>query len=129
MSYKWKVRSAEHSLLKKNINMPMRTECKHFESRSYSNGDAMRRCRLDLAPDAPWRCPDACAKFDHRAVDIGWAHSTVVPTTTPNEPSSVADGTAASVLDEAEAIINAMATDIAAEIKEKQNKRKKRKRK
>ncbi len=109
--------------------MPMRTECKHFESRSYSNGDAMRRCRLDLAPDAPWRCPDNCAKFDHRAVDIGWAHSTVVPTTTPNEPSSVADGTAASVLDEAEAIINAMATDIAAEIKEKQNKKKKRKRK
>lgn len=129
MSYKWKVRSAEHSLLKKNINMPMRTECKHFESRSYSNGDAMRRCRLDLAPDAPWRCPDNCAKFDHRAVDIGWAHGTVVPTTTPNEPSSVADGTAASVLDEAEAIINAMATDIAAEIKEKQNKKKKRKRK
>lgn len=129
MSYKWKVRSAEHSLLKKNINMPMRTECKHFESRSYSNGDAMRRCRLDLAPDAPWRCPDACAKFDHRAVDIGWAHGTVVPTTTPNEPSSVADGTAASVLDEAEAIINAMATDIAAEIKEKQNIKKKRKRK
>ena len=109
--------------------MPMRTECKHFESRSYSNGDAMRRCRLDLAPDAPWRCPDNCAKFDHRAVDIGWAHSTVVPTTIPNEPSSVADGTAASVLDEAEAIINAMATDIAAEIKEKQNKKKKRKRK
>jgi len=129
LSYKWKVRSAEHSLLKKNINMPMRTECKHFESRSYSNGDAMRRCRLDLAPDAPWRCPDACAKFDHRAVDIGWAHGTVVPTTTPNEPSSVADGTAASVLDEAEAIINAMATDIAAEIKEKQNIKKKRKRK
>jgi hypothetical protein len=52
-----------------------------------------------------------------------------VPNVTPAEPVSVKDGTAASVLSEAEAIINAMATDIAAEIKEKQNKKKKRKRK
>jgi len=108
--------------------MAMRTECKHFESRTYTNGDAMRRCRLDLAPDAPWRCPDECAKFDHRAVDIGWAHGTIVPSVAPVEPTSVKDGTAASVLSEAEAIINAMASDIAAEIKEKKNK-KKRKRK
>ena len=83
----------------------------------------MRRCRLDLAPDAPWRCPD------HRAVDIGWAHGSVVPTAMPAEPASVRDGSAASVLSEAEAIINAMADDIAAEIKEKKNKKKKRKRK
>ncbi len=33
----------------------MRTECKHFESRSYPNGDTVRKCNLDLAPDAPWR--------------------------------------------------------------------------
>ena len=109
--------------------MAMRTECKHFESRTYANGDAMRRCRLDLAPDAPWRCPDECAKFDHRSVDIGGAHGSVVPTATPVEPASVRDGSAASVLSEAEAIINAMADDIAAEIKEKKNKKKKRKRK
>jgi hypothetical protein len=89
----------------------------------------MRRCKLDLAPDAPWRCPNDCAKFDHRAVDIGWAHGSVVPNAAPAEPASVRDGSAASVLSEAEAIINAMAVDIAAEIKEKKNKKKKRKRK
>ena len=33
--------------------MAMRTECKHFESRTYANGDTMRRCNLGLAPDAP----------------------------------------------------------------------------
>jgi hypothetical protein len=109
--------------------MAMRTECRHFESRTYANGDAMRRCRLDLAPDAPWRCPDQCPKFEHRAVDIGWAHGSVVPTATATEPESVKDGTAASVLGEAEAIINAMAEDIAAELKEKKNKKKKHKRK
>ena len=107
----------------------MRIGCKHFESRTYSNGDAMRRCRLDLAPDAPWRCPDECVKFEYRAVDVGWAHGSIVPTATPVEPKSVKDGSAASVLSETEAIINAMASDIAAELKEKKNKKKKRKRK
>ncbi|MFM8776066.1 MAG: hypothetical protein ACKOEH_04145, partial [Actinomycetota bacterium] len=53
----------------------------------------------------------------------------VEPTSSPTEPESVKDGTAASVLGEAEAIINAMAEDIAAELKEKKNKKKKRKRK
>jgi hypothetical protein len=56
-------------------------------------------------------------------------HGSVVPTATPAEPESVKDGSAASVLSEAEAIINAMADDIAAEIKEKKHKKKKRKRK
>ena len=32
--------------------MPMRTECKNFESRSYPNGDTVRKCDLDLAPEA-----------------------------------------------------------------------------
>ena len=45
----------------------------------------------------------------------------------PAEPASVRDGSAASVLSETEAIINAMADDIASEIKEKKNKKKKRK--
>ncbi|MFM8662374.1 MAG: hypothetical protein ACKODI_00825, partial [Acidimicrobiaceae bacterium] len=66
--------------------------------------------------------------FDHRSVDIGWAHGSIVPTATPEEPASVREGSAASVLSEAEAIINAMADDIAAEIKEKKNEKKKRKR-
>ena len=38
--------------------MPMREECKNFESRTYANGETVRKCNLDLAPDAPWRCPD-----------------------------------------------------------------------
>ena len=30
--------------------MGMRTDCKHYESRSYANGETVRKCRLDLAP-------------------------------------------------------------------------------
>ena len=46
--------------------MPMRTECKHFESRTYPNGDTVRKCNLDLAPDAPWRCPEHCPRYERR---------------------------------------------------------------
>ena len=41
--------------------MPMRTDCKNYESRTYANGEVVRKCRLDLAPEAPWRCPDDCS--------------------------------------------------------------------
>ena len=50
--------------------MPMRQECKHFESRTYANGDTVRKCDLDLAPDAPWRCPDNCSRYE-RILMIG----------------------------------------------------------
>jgi hypothetical protein len=36
----------------------MREGCRQFESRTYANGETVRKCNLDLAPDAPWRCPD-----------------------------------------------------------------------
>ena len=41
-----------------STDMPMREECKHFESRTYPDGETVRKCNLDLAPEAPWRCPD-----------------------------------------------------------------------
>jgi len=33
----------------------MRQDCRNFESRTYANGETVRKCNLDLAPDAPWR--------------------------------------------------------------------------
>jgi len=94
----------------------MRTECKHFESRSYANGDTVRKCNLDLAPDAPWRCPEDCPKYERRLADIAWAHGTLTVPPTPAEPASVADGTAAALLDEAEDILNSAGTRVRAEL-------------
>jgi hypothetical protein len=54
--------------------MPMRTDCRHYESRTYPSGETVRKCRLDLAPDAPWRCPDDCPKFEKRRWDAGWQY-------------------------------------------------------
>ena len=95
--------------------MPMRQECKHFESRTYGNGETVRKCDLDLAPDAPWRCPEQCPAFERR-MDAGWTYGTVVPPATPAEPPGVADGTAAAVLDEAEDHLNAVGAQIMAEV-------------
>ena len=95
--------------------MPMRTECKHFESRTYANGDSVRSCSLDLAPEAPWRCPDECPRYERRLADRAWSHGTLTPGVTPENVPGLDDGSAAAVLDEAEAIVNAIGFDIIAE--------------
>lgn len=76
----------------------MRQECKHFESRTYAHGDTIRRCALDLAPDAPWRCPDDCPRYERRLADVAWTHGSLVRPATPDEPDSVDDGSAAALL-------------------------------
>ena len=96
--------------------MPMRQECKNFESRTYPNGDTVRKCNLDLAPDAPWRCPDDCPKYERRLVDAGWTFGSVVPPATPVEPPGLVVGTAAAVLDEAEDHLNAIGAQVMAEV-------------
>ena len=103
--------------------MPMRTECKHFESRTYANGDAVRKCNLDLAPEAPWRCPDTCDRYERRLADVAWVHGSAVTPPTPDEVPGLDDGSAAAVLDEAEAIVNAVGFDLMAQIEAEQNKK------
>jgi hypothetical protein len=107
--------------------MPMRLECKQYESRTYPNGETVRKCHLDLAPDAPWRCPDNCPKYERR-MDAGWTYGTVVPPATPAEPASVADGTAAKVLDEAEDFLNGIGDQVLAEVRAERAERERRNR-
>ena len=99
--------------------VPMRQDCKHFESRTYGNGETVRKCNLDLAPEAPWRCPADCPKFQRRLADVNWSHGTLVTPPTPEEPQG--EGIAA-LLDEAEEIINAAGPQIMAEV-QRQNRR------
>lgn len=94
----------------------MRTECKNFESRTYSNGDTVRKCNLDLAPDAPWRCPENCGAYSRRMADVAWTHGSLVTPPTPPEPAGLDDGTAAALLDEAENILSAAGVRIRAEV-------------
>ena len=97
----------------------MRQDCKYFESRTYASGETVRKCDLDLAPEAPWRCPDDCPKFERRLADVNWSHGTLVTPATPAEPLDALDrddGSVAAVLDAAEDHINSIGAQVMAEV-------------
>ena len=97
--------------------MPMRTNCQQYESRSYPNGDTVRKCNLDLAPEAPWRCPDDCPRYSPRRIDVGWEHGSLGLQDFAKEPESIgSDSSIAALLDEAEDIVSAAGPDILAEL-------------
>lgn len=94
----------------------MREGCKFFESRTYPNGDTVRKCDLDLAPDAPWRCPEECEAYRPRLADVNWSYGSLVTPPTPPEPAGLDDGSVAALLDEAEDIVNAVAASTRDEV-------------
>jgi hypothetical protein len=101
----------------------MRQDCKHFESRTYRNGETVRKCDLDLAPEAPWRCPENCPRYERRIADVNWSHGSLVTPKTPDEPLDAldrGDDSVARLLDEAEEIVNAAGPDIMAQVQEEQ---------
>ncbi len=83
----------------------------------------MRKCNLDLAPEAPWRCPDHChglrapAGRRRTGPTARWSRRP-----RPPEPPGVDDGSAAAVLDEAEDILNAVGPEVLAEVQAEQAK-------
>ncbi|MCU1491427.1 MAG: hypothetical protein JWM85_2832 [Acidimicrobiaceae bacterium] len=97
----------------------MREECKNFQSRTYNSGEVARFCVLDLAPEAPWRCPADCSKYEPRMADAGWAHGTLVEPALESEPDVPGDD-AAQLLDEAEDIVNAVVPEARAEVERNQ---------
>ena len=99
--------------------MPMRTDCKNYESRTYANGEVVRKCRIDLAPEAPWRCPDECvglrAAHDRRRL----AGRLAVERATSTPKAEPEGDDVAALLDAAEDIVNSAAPDILSEFDKK----------
>jgi hypothetical protein len=94
----------------------MRENCRYYETRTYPSGDTVRKCDLDLAPEAPWRCPAECPKYTPRLADVNWQHGSLITPPTPAEPAGLGeDGSIAALLDEAEDIVNEAGQRIAAE--------------
>lgn len=102
----------------------MRTDCRHYESRTYPSGETVQKCQLDLAPEAPWRCPDDCPKFEKRRWDAGWQYGSFGAPSKPGEkkPDPVGEDVSA-LLDEAEDIVNMAAPDIISEFQKKGRKK------
>ena len=85
--------------------MAMREECKHFQSRTYASGEVARFCVLDLAPEAPWRCPADCPKYARRLADAGWQHGRLVESPVEDEPD-LPGGDIAALLGAAEEVVD-----------------------
>ena len=100
----------------------MRTNCKFYESRTYATGESVRKCDLDLAPEAPWRCPENCPAFKPRMADIGWSYGSLQTDLGPARPKGY-DESAAALLNEAENIVNSAAPEILAEVRKQDERR------
>lgn len=96
----------------------MRKECKHYQSRTYRSGEVVSFCRLDLAPEAPWRCPEECARFERRLADVAWNYGSLVSRPTVAEPPGVEGDSpdVAALLDAAEEIVNSAGPSIRDEV-------------
>jgi hypothetical protein len=103
----------------------MREECKNFQSRTYASGEVARFCVLDLAPEAPWRCPDDCPKYQPRMADVGWVHGSLVEPAIEAEPEVPVDRMV-EVLDEAEKIVNELAPEALEQERRRQKSRRRR---
>jgi hypothetical protein len=99
--------------------MPMREECKHYQSRTYSSGEVARLCSLDLAPEAPWRCPDGCPRYERRFADAGWTHGSLVEPAVEDEPDEDSESIG-ELLASADEIVNEVGPEVRAEFEAEQ---------
>ena len=96
--------------------MNMRTDCRHYDSRTYPSGDVVRKCRLDLAPEAPWKCPADCPRYERRTVDIAWQYGSFSATAKQKpDPAPGLGEDVARLLDEAEDIVNSAGLELLSE--------------
>jgi hypothetical protein len=100
----------------------MRENCRHFESRSYPGGEVARFCLLDLAPEAPWKCPDQCPKFEASVIDGTFVTEPLLRPPVEDEPEGSPDNIEA-VLDEAESIVTNAEYDVARELEDQSSRR------
>jgi hypothetical protein len=106
------------------LAVTMRIDCRHYQSRTYANGEAVRKCTLDLAPEAPWRCPDDCPKYERKMIDAGWQYGSLRPDNEPeSEPVAATDTDVAALLDEAENIVNDAGFELLAEQERKSSRK------
>jgi hypothetical protein len=93
----------------------MREDCRHFQSRTYDSGEVARFCVLNLAPEAPWRCPENCSRYQRDIIDASFVVGSLQRPPVEEEPDEPPEAVAA-VLDEADAIVTAAGPEILAEV-------------
>jgi hypothetical protein len=95
--------------------MPMREDCRHFASRLYDDGEAARFCVLDLAPEAPWRCPDNCPQYARTVIDSSFVQGSLAREPVEAEPDEKPEDIQ-DLFDDAEMIIEAAEPAVLADL-------------
>ena len=53
--------------------MGIRQDCRHYSTRTTVHGEVIQRCRVSMADEAPFGCPEQCVFFEPRPItDAGW---------------------------------------------------------
>ncbi len=99
--------------------MSIREDCRHFASRTYDDGEIARFCVLDLAPEAPWRCPERCASYEPTVIDGTFDQGTLARPDVEAEPDEDPDAIG-DLLDDAERIIDEAEPDVLRHLGEEQ---------
>jgi hypothetical protein len=93
----------------------MREDCRHFQSRTYDDGEVARLCVLNLAPEAPWRCPADCPKYERDVMVAGFVSGSLVRPPVESEPDDPPENIA-DLLQEADAIVTSAGPEIVDEV-------------
>lgn len=93
----------------------MREDCRHFQSRTYDTGEIARFCVLNLAPEAPWRCPADCDRHQPDIIDGTFVQGSLVRPRVEEEPD-LPGGDIAALLDAADAVVTAAGPQIVAQV-------------
>jgi hypothetical protein len=91
--------------------MSMREDCRHFAARTYDDGEVARFCVLDLAPEAPWRCPANCASYEKTVIDGSFVDGPLARSPVEGEPDERPEAIG-DLLDDAERIVDEAEPDV-----------------
>lgn len=101
----------------------MREDCRHFQSRTYDTGEVARFCVLNLAPEAPWRCPEGCDRYQPDIIDGSFVVGSLTRPPVEAEPEEPAEDVA-HILAEANSIVTAAGPEIIREVEAQRAERK-----
>lgn len=93
----------------------MREDCRHFASRLYDDGEAARFCVLDLAPEAPWRCPESCPQYERTVIDSTFVQGSLAREEVEDEPDEKPEDIQ-DLFDDAEMILEAAEPAVLADL-------------
>ena len=95
--------------------VPIREDCRHFESRTYDDGEVARECVPGFAPEQPWRCPEDCSHYERSVIDATFAE--LARPRVEEDPDDTPDNIEG-VLADAEAIVEHEAPEALRELDE-----------